>query len=210
MYIIHTHTFKTQLEIKAFVKDLFMKNGFGRANPTTHEFLLELIKRHPEYIEKVGCGIEYFILERNPISPYKCFHLTFMRIDGSSDDISYNLCIKSKQISLRQQTLNAMRHSIKDEIISFKKNNNKCNMCGISNVYFEADHFGIEFKEMSDSFIKKNDICKKFGSDSFFTCFDDDDYKNKWVCFHNTWAKLQLLCLSCHHSKKLIHKKIVG
>lgn len=203
MYIINNNSFKTQHEIKNFIKDLFIKNGYGKANPITHNFLLELIKRHPDYESKTGLGIDYFTISKNPYSRQNCFHLTFTRIDGSTDDISYNLCIKSKGLTLKQKTINAMRHSICSDIQHFKMNAVlKCNKCGILEQHYDVDHYGVEFKEISESFIEKYGICSLFANDECFTCFNDEIYKKKWIDYHNEIATLQLLCVSCHKSKK--------
>ena len=204
MYIIGNNSFKAQYEIKNFIKELFTINGYGKANPTTHSFLLELIKRHPDYETKLGVGINYFTICNNPYSRNKSFHLTFTRIDGSIDDISINLCIKGKKLTNKQQTLNAMRHSIRKEIREFKMNTEqRCSLCGIIGVDFDCDHYGIEFKDISESFIGKYDVCNSFASDECFTCFEDIEYKNKWIDYHNERAKLQLLCIPCHKNKSI-------
>ena len=202
MYIIGNNSFKAQYEIKNFIKELFTNNGYGKANPRTYSFLVELIKRHPDYEAKTGVGIDFFTISKNPYSRQKCFHLTFTRLDGSTDDISYNLCIKGKELTKKQQTLNAMRHSIRSDIKYFKMNAvQKCNSCDISEVDFDCDHYGVEFKEISENFIEKCGVCKSFATDECFTCFADDEYKNKWIDYHNDIAKLQLLCVSCHKNK---------
>ena len=77
----------------------------------------------------------------------------------------------------------------------------KCNSCGIVGSDFDCDHFGVEFKEISENFIEKNGVCSSFASDECFTCFANDEYKNKWINYHNGVAKLQLLCLGCHKNK---------
>lgn len=202
MYIIGNQSFKTQREIKQYIKEIFEKNGLGKVNQITHNFLSELIKRHPDFESKIGSGIDYFLISQNPVSRQKSYHLSFRRTDGSMDDISYNICITGKEVSNKVQTLNSMRNSIHSHIKQFKINaEQKCNKCGIIGVNFDCDHYGTEFKEISESFIKKYDVCSSFKSDGFFTCFDDDEYKDKWINYHNEKAKLQLLCVKCHISK---------
>lgn len=202
MYIIANNSFKTQYEIKNYINELFTQNGYGKANSTTHDFLMELIKRHPDYESKIGVGIDYFSIKDNPYSRNKCFHLEFTRLDGSTDDISYNLCIKGKKVTQKQQTLNAMRHSIRNDIKHFKRNaEQKCNSCGVVGTEFDCDHYGVEFKEISESFIDIYGVCNSFANDECFTCFDDDEYKHKWIEYHNEKATLQLLCIICHKNK---------
>lgn len=204
MYNICNISFKTQKEVKQYINELFIKNGFGKVRKDTHIFLLELIKRHPEYEKKVGVGIDNFLLSQNPISKQKSYHLSFTRIDGTQDDISYNLCIKGKEITKKTNTLNAMRNAIRNDIKEFKLNAiQKCNVCEIVNVNFDCDHYGKEFKEISENFIDKYGVCNSFKNDSFFTCFDDDEYNEKWIQYHSSNATLQLLCVNCHKEKKV-------
>jgi hypothetical protein len=203
MYIIGNLYFKTQKEASLYCRELFKKNGYGVANEITHVFLMELLKRHPQYEEKVGIGIDFFTINKNQYSRHDCVYLTFTRIDGSVDDFSYIMCIKGKDLTLKQQTVSAMRNSIRNDISFFKLNaEQKCNRCGIDNVDFDCDHYGIEFKELSEGFIKKNGVCNSFGKEECFICFGDIQYNKKWVEYHNTLAKLQLLCISCHKKKK--------
>jgi len=203
MYIIGEQTFKTQKEIKNYVNLLFEKNGFCKANPSTHIFLLELIKRHPEYERKIGVGIDFFTILQNPISRVKSFHLTLTRTDGSMDGISFNTCIKGTEPTTKTQTLTSMRYAIHNDIQMFKNQaEHKCNHCGLQYLKFDCDHYGMEFKEISESFIKLNGLCNTFSSESIFTCFGDQKYKKEWIKYHNLKAQLQLLCVECHKNKK--------
>lgn len=203
MYIIGDQKFKTQKDAKVFINTLLTQNGYGRANSTTHLFLLELIKRHPDYENKVGVGIDYFTIGKNPFSRNNCFYLTFTRIDGTTDDFSFNLCIKGKAVTLKQQTIYGMRNAVHDDIKKYKMNaEQKCNTCGAKDVDFDCDHYGTEFKQISETFIQTKGVCNSFTNDACFTCIDDDEYKTSWINYHNENAKLQLLCVKCHKEKK--------
>ena len=95
-----------------------------------------------------------------------------------------------------------MRYAIHNDIQMFKNQaEQKCNHCGIKYVDFDCDHYEIEFKEMSESFIKLNGLCDKFESKDIFTCFGDQKYEKEWINYHNSKAKLQLLCVDCHKKK---------
>jgi len=55
-----------------------------------HSFLMEMLKRHPEYRKKLGPGVRAF---RVTTSEYKnrCFEV--IRVDGTETDFSYTKCV---------------------------------------------------------------------------------------------------------------------
>ena len=57
-----------------------------------HEFLMDLLKKHPKAIEKIGVGVKHFTIEPSK-GGTRCFYVT--RIDGSHDDFSYAKCLKN-------------------------------------------------------------------------------------------------------------------
>ena len=62
---------------------------------TDKDDLRALIKRHDEADEKIGCGIDHFVVDMDPEgTPTRCFHI--VRTDGSRVDFSYPHCLKAK------------------------------------------------------------------------------------------------------------------
>lgn len=55
--------------------------------------LAELLKRHPEYAEKFGCGIRHFEVMAAEYGT-QCFRI--VRLDNSSDRFSYPACVSGR------------------------------------------------------------------------------------------------------------------
>lgn len=55
-------------------------------------FLSDLIRRHPKFGVKIGCGIDRFEAGNGKFGS-KCFHV--VRIDGSTEEFSYKQCLAS-------------------------------------------------------------------------------------------------------------------
>jgi hypothetical protein len=73
-----------------------------------------LLERHPEYGQKVGCGIDHFITHKNNEFPTIGFYL--IRKDGSGTDFSYLKCVNGKENTPMQEAVRAMRAEIQPDI----------------------------------------------------------------------------------------------
>jgi hypothetical protein len=193
MYIIGNQSFKTQKEIKLFINQMCRTHGLGnvKIDSSEHHFFTELLKRHPYFENKKGTGIDFFIINLNHYSRYVCYNITFNRTDGSVDEFSWNLCISGKPKTLKNETINAMRNAIHIQIKNFKQTvKQECNICHIKNVDFDCDHYGLEFKQLSETFIKKYGLCSTIKSGGCFTSFDNKRYNDDWINYHNSNAQL--------------------
>jgi hypothetical protein len=74
---------KKQLEIE--VKERICGLPMGAIIPPNKEYFLELFKRHPEYGEKVGKGVQSIILRQNRLNK-SARELYIVRVDGSEVD----------------------------------------------------------------------------------------------------------------------------
>ena len=54
-------------------------------------FLLELLKKHPRAVEKIGAGVKHFTVE-NAKGGTRCFYV--IRADGSRSDFSFMKCLR--------------------------------------------------------------------------------------------------------------------
>jgi hypothetical protein len=98
--VLDTRSFRTQGEATAFFSAILRHYKPGDRVRSEHEpDLRALLKRHTEYSDKLGPGIDYFFVDlpgdpedkaklRNP---GQCFWVR--RIDGSKDDFSIGTCI---------------------------------------------------------------------------------------------------------------------
>jgi hypothetical protein len=76
-----------------------------------------LLERHPEYCQKQGAGIDYFITEK---TVYGKRGFRIIRIDKSSTDFSYNCSINGTAPTALSEALRAMRAEVVDDILGKK------------------------------------------------------------------------------------------
>ena len=90
--------------------------------PLTKEhsrFVAELFRRHPEYLEKSFPGIRAFSVATD--SRWRTTrHFIVQRIDGTSIDFSWKICIDGKLPERRIDVLASMRDAVADQILSFR------------------------------------------------------------------------------------------
>jgi hypothetical protein len=228
-YKIGNNYFQTQLEAKQYVRNVIRsinENEVIKENPK-FELIHDIIKCHRYYENKKGCGIKSFFITFNNLN--KCKELNIRRIDDSEIDISYIVCAEDSIIDKNKlkvhkssfKLYDAMRQSIKDQIIQFRNNNRGekevCAICGINNqgfpnnyIEFQVDHKQPSFKYLRDNFInnKNNDGINApvdFDENEFnIPIFReiDNEYMNEWKNYHLQNATYQILCKLCNLRKK--------
>jgi hypothetical protein len=167
-------------------------------------FLNELIQRHPDADEKIGCGISAFQIKRNYCNK-KAMETYIIRFDNTSINYSWISCCNGKPKSDKELLLRAMRCSVVDQILEFRKKSIlKCVFCGCNNGDFHVDHVK-PFKDLANIFLNNSEyIPTKFGKDLKYnqTIFleDDNSFKMEWVNFHKS-AEYQILCERCNLRK---------
>lgn len=73
---------------------------------------------------------------------------------------------------------------------------------------FHVDHDNPSFKNLRDNFLEVNfkEIPKTFIDCDLYKSKifkkEDEDFKNKWINYHNNNCNLQILCKKCNLSKK--------
>lgn len=84
-------TFKTKKEALTHFRQILNSYNFGD-KLTTEDLkdILQLLRIHEKSVEKIGCGVKKVVIKEVRFKT-KCFNL--IRIDGSSEIISYTKCI---------------------------------------------------------------------------------------------------------------------
>ena len=77
-----------------------------------------LLERHPEFSDKCGSGIASFSI-RNALYGTRCFEI--IRIDGSSTDFSFKICISGERPSDLSEAITALRAEVAEEILEKKR-----------------------------------------------------------------------------------------
>lgn len=170
------------------------------------QFWFDLIKLHPNSIDKIGAGIDSFFVTRN-IGGHK--QLNIKRIDGSIVDFSFLKCFSRKSKTPKQNLNAAMRTSISNQIKMFKDENFYsgfvCGLCGVivnDRLNAHVDHI-IRFKEISEDFLKDRQVIPlEFDDDpvSNSAAFkrEDNGFELDWYLYHARHAKLRLICATCN------------
>lgn len=93
---IETRTFEKAGDGTAFFSGMLNRYKIGdRVSDADGLDLSSLLKRHDEYSEKVGVGIDHYKVDGAPDGySGKCFWI--VRTDGSSIDFSFGHCLKKK------------------------------------------------------------------------------------------------------------------
>jgi hypothetical protein len=82
--------------------------------------LFELLQNHPDYPTKVGCGVDYFFVQRSKWK-FNQFNFMIQRLDGSSTDFSFNKCLNPQGASSKTKNYPLIfRDIIKDQVDSFR------------------------------------------------------------------------------------------
>jgi hypothetical protein len=217
-YILNNKIFTSQVKIKTYaekiIQELYSSSKTEKVIITLNsfggKFLLEILNKHPWKYEKIGTGIDSFIIKKNKINS-RGFEINIKRNDGSIIDFSWVKCVKGKFPTNNKKLLEAMREAISIQIISYKNTHKHiCKNCRETSKAqrYHVDHDNPEFKELSETFLKENkNHPKQFGEniDTHITKFliKDHLFEKKWQKFHKTYANLQILCESCNLRKKL-------
>lgn len=114
--LIGDRVFRTKQELTEYCRSVLYSYTPGETLSAAHtEFLLGLIERHREYVQKVGAGVERFTVESDGWGRF-CFWIH--RVDGTDTDVSFVECIRSS--GTRQDFTAALRHAVADQVIDFR------------------------------------------------------------------------------------------
>lgn len=208
--------FKSKLALETYVRELLFsvrKDLYGTFeidDKDKFEFMLELFRRHPDYAEKAGNGIEKIFVMGNELNR-NAPHVIILRKDNTSIDISWKICVAGIGRNIKSIQLEIMRESIVKQIMEFRNTTvNICNLCKVNADKYDIDHYEVEFKELASKFMNENTLPSKFKEQAFGHAFHDDDLEleQKWQQYHLHNAKLQKLCKSCH-KKKTYKRKLL-
>jgi len=173
---------------------------------STFELFDSLINMHPESTERIGIGVDYFFVKPNAITP-RYGEINFRRIDGSTDNFSFNSCLKARSM---KPLYEAMRVAVFQQILDrmpLFENHKTCLLC--DNDYHldnpkQIDHV-IKFRDLVAEFLEQfisTDIPTNFADEKdtnrykFKKC--DEGFENEWIGFHGRKAQLRCICRKCN------------
>lgn len=187
-------------------KDIMDRNRNKYLTGDDLDFVLTILKNHPDYIEKVGAGISKIEVRRTAMN---YFGMYIIRVDGSEIDFSYKTCISGKSKSLDSNLREAMREAVSDQLrelkIGIDVRSFTCPLCG-KNVTekknIHADHYNIKFRELYSKFVIGKDLPRSFDDHPVYHCSifkeEDGEFKKAWSEYHKYNCSIRLICNVCN------------
>ncbi|MDP8290539.1 MAG: DCL family protein [Candidatus Susulua stagnicola] len=92
-YIIADKEFSTKTAVTEFIKSILYKYQLNdKLVREDFDFVFELLKRRPDYKDKVGVGVKELIIRRHEKwGNTRCFYV--VRTDGSQEAFGYRGCL---------------------------------------------------------------------------------------------------------------------
>lgn len=111
---LSTRSFRTQSLATAHFRAMLHRYAVGgRVGEEDGLDLSALLERHDEYVEKVGCGVDFFeVMMTEHGTP--CFRV--VRTDGSGTDFSFGHCVTRRPPSRKQEVSQAFRHVVRIDL----------------------------------------------------------------------------------------------
>ncbi len=199
--------FPTKSKFRDYIKNL-IKNEIGVCDSLKStkywNQIEELMKRHPEYNEKVRNMKDVIIR----YSFFNNIELCIINNDNTETTFSYITAIEGKGNSDKYELTCAMRECVSYQILDYRSNCDLiCNNCNsMSNI--EIDHI-TPFCNLRDNFLticntNNINIPKSFvRTDRIRRDFkpEDNQFKNEWIYYHLLNANFQPLCRTCNSKK---------
>jgi hypothetical protein len=184
------------------------------ANAADHEplakehsrIVAELFRRHPEYLEKSFPGIQGFSVATD--SRWRTTrHFIVQRIDGTSIDFSWKICIDGQLPERRIDVLASMRSAVADQILAFrdssfsKEDLLQCPITGepITRSNCHVDHiFPKTFLGLAGGWLKQFDLSFEEiqlarSADGYGWDLADFKQTLSWQSFHRINADLRIV-----------------
>ncbi|EKQ70349.1 Protein of unknown function (DUF3223) [Leptolyngbyaceae cyanobacterium JSC-12] len=201
--------YETKAEATRNIKFLLKKNINKQLRGREFEIIRALLDRHPQANEKIGNGVKAIFVKRTQnqqgVNKSNCYCFYVQRLDGSSVDFSYEVCISPEKDTPDNSRLEAYRNSVDDQILKFKSDNPLvCELCG-SLDRPEVDHIEplITLVEKFEETVTS--VPMEFDDDPVyhFRIFkkEDNKFKATWRRFHKKNATLRILCKRCNCSR---------
>lgn len=116
--LLATRSFPTRGAAQQFYRDILYQYRPGDRVSDAHAAdLLAVLDRHPEYEQKVGCGIAHFEVMMTPQGT-PCFRI--VRVDKTGTDFSFYWAIKGEPPSRKHEVLTAFRAAVADDVAAIR------------------------------------------------------------------------------------------
>jgi hypothetical protein len=147
-----TRSFRNQAAATEFFRDMLNRYRPGCTVGAEDRLdLAALLERHPEYAQKIGCGVDHFTVMMTEHGT-QCFRV--IRKDGTGTDFSYLHCIKGRPPTRKLEVAQALRKIVRidlfkarDEFIAQHKGADGLVSCGLTGERMAPDEGHIDHKQ---------------------------------------------------------------
>lgn len=178
--------FDSQKDLLKCIRAIIKENPkFIDLREDLYEFMLDLLKLHPNAKQKIGCGVKSFRIDDD--------HFQVIRIDGSTTDFSFHRCVSGGLSKLRMFKV-AAREAVQQQIDEFRSQFNWIDLIGK-----HVDHKNPSFNQIVEDFIKERKIdlelveISGMGDEETTQFFSDIWLRRDFADYHKDHAILQLL-----------------
>lgn len=234
-YFIGSYEFNTKKAARdaAMERLMTIPYGYHSIDSDDGDFLLAILENHSEADEKIGGGIVGFnvkpALDPALHASGKGKHITFTRVNGTTDCFSYNHCLtfpaKGKKEFGNRELKCALRESIKPQIKEYIEYDNgrdvpvqllPCPECG--RMYEDHNPFNVDhiepFSRLVDTFMANDgagyNLPKSYGKTltrRWVFNQGDKGLEDAFIKYHAKHAKFQFLCRNCNINKSDIFRE---
>lgn len=126
--LLETFSWPTRSEAEAAFRGILRSSGYSVGDVVSdlvhHRMLLELLERHPDYVEKVGPGVKEFYISRTRDANgvfvgANAIGIWIRRVDGDEVDFSYLTAIR--QTSAMSDAKEALRAEVDDRRRAYRE-----------------------------------------------------------------------------------------
>jgi len=205
--------FGSQQKLKEYTREILYKYNLNQdLSPEDFNFMIALIqKRHPDADKKIGDGIEKMWIRENTVNhgTNRGFH--FWRVDGSTDNFSYKVCI-GKPPSPESHFLIACREAVSSYINRYREEafqnteELRCPITGEQMILKDSyvAYLAPSFKELAEAFkeaealVISEQLFKPHGDGDLTMSFADENIRQKWNIFWRENANLEIRSKIAH------------
>lgn len=112
--VIGDKSFRSQKQANQYCSEILNQyKPDDRLSDEHSLFLAALLERHPEYVEKLGCGLDHFEVMKND---YGTQSFRIVRVDCTGTGFSYGTSVRGKPNPKKSDVLKALRWVIQREM----------------------------------------------------------------------------------------------
>lgn len=202
-YLLGDRSFTSKDAVKRHAQEIWKRASLDEPLTGDDErFALDLIARHPDAEEKIGCGVEHVWVVEDQWNGRGVRHRRFdiERTDGSRIDFGVTAALCSQEQSTKTRVTRVLREAIEPDIIEFRDGRRQWERCAITGKLVavrgaHVHHDETPFVELMAAFLQSESLT----IDTFPVELHDGQIRgadpelmDRWVTFHRDRSKLAI------------------